>query len=260
MARTGTIEEIKAEVGRGGGLAQSNLFMINLPTKIDIGNESIQLIDGLGTRQLNYLCTAATMPGRTLQAHERRTDMDARMVPYGYAKDDVTLTFKVLNDCKIRRYWEKWQEIILGGGYPYELEYHKDFSQTINITQLKRGISLQTKNYNFGGLNKVLPPEISNRLGDINLDVGFLQLGADLATGELTVSSGTSDTAVYMCTLLEAYPISISPVEYGDDKNEFVTFTVTLSYRDWGSTLYGTSKFDGLFSSFFSRIVSKVLS
>ena len=252
-----SIDQLKAEAGKAGGFAQRNLFLVQLPRDV----AGIELMPGLNSRTINTLCTAATMPGRTIQSHERRVSMDARQIAYGYTKDDVTLTFKVLNDSKMRRYWEKWIEIILGDMYPYQLKYHNTYAKTIKIAQLKRGISLVAKKKNIGvpGFLNKIPPELRNRVGDIDLNLGGLGVEFDPFNGTIGVNFGARDSASYICHLLEAYPISISPIEYGDDQNEFVTFTVTLTYRDWGSQLPGTNAFEGMFSSFFAAGLSKIL-
>ena len=252
-----SIDQLKAEVGKAGGFAQRNLYMVQLPRDV----AGIELMPGLSNRTMNTLCTAATMPGRTLQTHERRVNMDSRQIAYGYTKDDVTLTFKVLNDSKMRRYWEKWLEVILGNTHPYQLKYHNTYAKTIKIAQLKRGVSLvaKKKNINMPSILNKIPPELRNRVGDIDLNLGGLGVEFDPFNGTIGVNFGARDSASYICHLLEAYPISISPIEYGDDQNEFVTFTVTLTYKDWGSQLPGTNANEGMFASFFQSGLSKIL-
>lgn len=250
-----SIEDIKSLASKGGGFAQRNLFSVELPGDI---------MPELGTRDINYLCTAVTMPGRTIVTHERRTDMIRRQVPYGFNIDDVTLTFKVLNDNKIRGYWEKWHSLIVGG---YDLKYFDQYARQIKIHQLKKGISLSAANKNIRVPS--IAPEILNFLapslsGGITIGVNNgpgIRLGANLAQGDLSVEFISPEVKAYTCTLREAYPISISPIEYGDDNNEFVTFTVTLTYTDWYSEYsQPTSQVEGVIGGLITRQLSRLLS
>jgi len=255
-----SIEILKSEISKGNGPAQRNLYSVELPT--DWWN-----VPG---STLNYLCTAAIMPGRSITTHERRTDMVVRQVAYGFAVEPVTLTFKVLNDSKIRAYWENWQRNILGG---YEISYFNDYVREIKINQLKRGMNLSILNKNFSNkITKNVPPEILGAISSFasgTVGVGTskgsgIQLTGDLAQGDLSLGFVTRDQITYTCTLHDAYPTNISTVEYGDDQNEFVNYTVTLTYRDWSSnsSVYAREQgrtYEGLAGSLITKAIGKLL-
>jgi hypothetical protein len=56
-------------------------------------------------------------------------------MPYGFLKDDVSLTFYDNNDYSIRRYFETWQNKVLNQN-TYEIKYKNEYSADVYISQL----------------------------------------------------------------------------------------------------------------------------
>ena len=76
------IDDFKSQVGRGGGMAMGNLYKIFLPP---IGGDA---------REMNLLCKATSLPGRQILSTEKQMGLYTTKMAYGYAVDDVTLTWK----------------------------------------------------------------------------------------------------------------------------------------------------------------------
>ena len=93
------IDEFKSAISSGGGLAKSNLFLVSLPTNIP-GQPIIS------SRTLNLICKDVVLPGRQITTNERVVGMKPVKHAYGYLEDDVSMTFHVLNDYKIKTYFE----------------------------------------------------------------------------------------------------------------------------------------------------------
>ena len=61
-----SVNQLKAAVSKGRGLASANQFLVELP--------SLGVYD---TRELNVLCTNVNMPGRQIMTQERLIGMKA---------------------------------------------------------------------------------------------------------------------------------------------------------------------------------------
>ena len=101
-----TIDQFKASVGKGNGFARTNLYSVLLPS---FGQTD-------AARNLSLFCSSISLPARQLSTVERQIGVDVQKVAYGYTNDDVSMTFRVLNDQATREYFENWQRIVLGLG------------------------------------------------------------------------------------------------------------------------------------------------
>ena len=100
MARTvQTIDDLKALISSKGGVARSNVFAVALPP-----------IAGLRSRELNLLCSRVNLPGRQITTANRDIGLITQKVADNHAYDDVSLSFRCLNDYGIREYFEAWQD------------------------------------------------------------------------------------------------------------------------------------------------------
>src|SRR6056300_370708 len=95
-----SIEDFKGVVAAKGGIARSNLFLVTLPS-----------LPGATTRELNILCKDLQLPGRQIMTQERQIGMKTIKTPYGFAVDDVSMTFHVMNDWGVKTYFEVWQAL-----------------------------------------------------------------------------------------------------------------------------------------------------
>ena len=212
-----SVDQLKSLVGKGKGFAKPNLYRVILPSviggvKLPIIGELINrgtsyLKASIQSEDINMLCTAVNMPGRSIKTHDRTIGMVNRRVAYGFQLEDVTLTFRVLNDYKIKDYFEAWQASAVTRNY--ELKYFNDYTENVIIqalTNLPSADYDQLLRLSYTGLDKT-------------------SLGIALAGGE---------AVTYTCMLQNAYPTSIQAVNYSDAQaDQLVELNVQLSYKDW---------------------------
>ena len=199
-----SIEDIKALMNTKLGFARANKFLVTLPT-VGVGggllNGIIGAFSGMGggasPRELNILCSNATMPAKQVLTNDRRIGMEFQKVAYGYAVDDVSMTFYLMNDYGIKDYFDSWRSTILDE-FGQASNYKNEYAKTITIHQLRQPLK---------GFSK---------------QVGPIRFNAGLGGG-----------SVYSVDLLEAFPIASSAVELNNELDGLVQLTVTFAYTNW---------------------------
>lgn len=198
---TSSIDKLKGQLSAKGGLARPNNFMVQLPS-----------LGGVDTETMNVLCRTATMPGKQILTHDKRIGMEFQKVAYGYAVDDVTMTFLMLNDYSVRRYFDTWREMILDE----ELKtaaYKKDYAKRVVIHQMANSIPA-------------------------------LKLGAQINLGPITAAAGIGrgfplggnidiTQSVYAVELQDAFPTSIGEISFNNDADGLIEMSVAMSYTNW---------------------------
>ena len=199
-----SIEDIKALVNTKLGFARPNKFLVTLPT-VGVGggllNGIIGAFSGMGggasPRELNILCSNATMPAKQILTNDRRIGMEFQKVAYGYAVDDVSMTFYLMNDYGIKDYFDSWRSTILDE-FGQASNYKNEYAKTVTIHQLRQPLK---------GFSK---------------QVGPIRFNAGLGGG-----------SVYSVDLLEAFPIASSAIELNNELDGLVQLTVTFAYTNW---------------------------
>tara|TARA_R110002153_G_scaffold35942_5_gene106557 strand:+ start:7261 stop:7914 length:654 start_codon:yes stop_codon:yes gene_type:complete len=191
----------------------NNLFKVYLPP---ILGES---------RSMNLLCKAVGIPGRQIQSQEKIMGLVNKKVANGFIVDDVTLTFYLMNDFKVRTYFEKWQELCVNR-QNYEVGYYDEYTQPVIIQHIKKGVSFPITKRKLFDSGKI-PSAIANRLPKIG--------PLDLAQGEFDLDFLTGDKVTYTCVLDKAFPTSLNAIELNNDEASVLELTVQLSYKDWFS-------------------------
>lgn len=189
-----SIDKFKSLLSQKGGLARSNLFRVVLPP-----------LAGVSSREMDVLCTNVNLPGRQIMTQERLIGIKGQKMPTGFVQDDVSMTFIVLNDYGVKKYFEAWQQLTVNQD-TYEISYLSTYAKDIRIDQLKKGYTFE-----LAGIDKLL----SNLTG-LNVDV------------DLTVES-----YAYSCVLYDAFPTSLNAIELTNDLDGYVQLNVQLSYRNW---------------------------
>ena len=202
-----SIEDIKALANTKLGFARPNKFLVTMPTVGVGGGLLAGLIGafsggggGASPRELNILCSNATMPAKQILTNDRRIGMEFQKIAYGYAVDDVSMTFYLMNDYGIKDYFDSWRSTILdevGQASNYKNEYAK----TVTIHQLRQPLK---------GFSKQLGP--------------------------IRFNAGIGGGSVYSVDLLEAFPISSSAIELNNARDGLVQLTVTFAYTNWRRT------------------------
>lgn len=119
-----SIDNLKSLINGKGGAARSNRFLVMLPP-----------MAGVTSEELNLMCRDTNIPGRQMLTRERTIGLQTRKVAYGFAQEDVTMTFLLLNDYSARRYFEVWQNMVIDQER-FEIGYKKDYSKTVSVYQL----------------------------------------------------------------------------------------------------------------------------
>ena len=223
MARTvQNIDDLKSLITAKRGVARSNVFAVALPP-----------IAGLRSRELNLLCSRVNLPGRQIMTQERDIGLITQKVANNHAYDDVSLTFRCLNDYGIREYFEAWQDRCIDQN-SLEVGYLNEYAFNIKIHQLARGFGAPTYQTPFG-LPKL--PTLANSL--IDQFLGATPLGGTINAlrGEIDLGFIGQNDVVYSCELIQAFPTSMGQIELADaNMDGIVELNVQLSYKNWRSS------------------------
>jgi hypothetical protein len=216
------IDKFKGLISKKDGMARSSVFQVILPS-----------INGVSGEEVNLLCKDVQLPGRQILTSERRIGMQNEKIPYGYAVTDTSMTFHLLNDYGVRKYFETWQNLAVNQETK-EVGYQKGkegYAKTILIRQLKKGFGLPVYSTPLG-LPK-LPAEIQSRLPKIG--------PFDFAQGELDLDFVTKDQVVYSCRLIDAFPTSMNAIQLNNELDGLVELNVQLSYTNWEPVEFGVT-------------------
>jgi len=209
------IDKFLSEISAGGGMAMGNMFKVELPT---IGDNT--------SEKMSLLCKSVNLPGRQMQSAEKRSGMEIKKVAYGYASDDVTMSFYVLNDYSAKEYFERWQDSVINQE-THEIGYHNEYTKDVVIHQLRKGVSFPVAKLKLFDAGKI-PSSIRGRLP---------RKGAiDFAQGEFDLDILKPDDITYTCTLFDAYPTSLVAMELGNE-NQLLEVSVQLSFTNWKGTV-----------------------
>ena len=127
--------------------------------------------------------------------------MEFQKVAYGYAVDDVSMTFYCMNDYGIKEYFDTWKDSILpeqSDTYGYTTSYKNEYAKTITIHQLRQPL-----------------------------------VGLSKQVGPIRFSGGLGGGTVYSVDLLDAFPINTSAIELNNELDGLVQLTVTIAYTNW---------------------------
>ncbi len=201
------IDTFKGAVSAGRGFAKSNLFVVQLPTNIPGGPV-------INSNTLNLVCKNIQMPGRQILTSDRIIGMKAIKTAYGFLHDDVSMTFHVMNDFKIKEYFEAWQQLVVNTN-TQELNYFNEYTRNVEIRQLsKRSNAFQ---------------KLANGL--ILADAIFELFGSDLLSDSQV--AGLANQTVHAVRLQNAYPTTLNGYELTNDLDGMVELNVQLSFKNW---------------------------
>ena len=200
-----SIEDIKALANTKLGFARNNKFLVTLPS-VGVGGGLLAGIvgafgggggGGASPRELNILCSNVTMPAKQILTNERRIGMELQKVAYGYAVDDISMTFFLMNDYGVKDYFDSWRSTILDEE-GQESNYKNEYAKTVTIHQLRQPLK---------GFSKQLGP--------------------------IRFNAGLGGGSVYSVNLIEAFPIAASAIELNNDLDGLVQLQVTFAYTNW---------------------------
>jgi hypothetical protein len=219
-----SIDDLKSVATSKLGFARANQFLVELPPVGSGGFggltgflanllPSIPNIPGIlntgnpSSREMNILCSNATLPGKQILTTDRRIGMEFQKVAYGYAVQEVSLTFYLMNDYGVKSYFDAWSDLVLNQDTG-EVGYKQDYAKTVKIHQLRRA-----------------------RKG-FSTNIGPL-------TANLEVGGGT----IYAVELIDAFPTTIGAVQLSNELDGLVQLQVDLSYTKWQPVKAGLQNF-----------------
>ena len=185
-----SISEIKSSITFGGGLARTNKFLVTLPS---LGAGGI--VGFLGARNMNILCRTAQLPGKQILTHEKRIGMQFEKVAYGFAVEDVTLTFLETSTLPVRRYFDTWRALTLNE-------------------------EAQTAKYKTVYQKRILVHQLA-----LPLPIGALPV-ANRIPADVQVTT-------YAVELINAFPTTVTSIDFTNEQDGFAETTVSIAYTNW---------------------------
>lgn len=207
-----SVDQLKGIASAKLGFARSNNFLVELPTLSPRGGlggllgfitpfiPSIPGIIGGGpasSRELNLLCSNVSLPGKQLLTTERLIGNVREKVAYGYAVDDVTMTFYLMNDYGAKTYFDAWMAMVMNPD-TYEPGYKVEYARSVKIHQLRKPL-----------------------------------IGLSGGAGPIRVNIGVGSGSVYSVELLEAFPTTINQIDFSNEQDGLVQVTIQLSFTNW---------------------------
>lgn len=202
-----TIDELKGMASSKLGFARSNNFMVQMPS---LASSPFGFLSGFvpsipgvtpasnpSTRELNILCKNVSLPGKQILTSERAIGMRKEKVAYGYAVDDVTMTFHLLNDYGVMNYFDDWRSKILDEKN-MTVGFKRDYAKDVIIHQLRRPL-----------------------------------INTARTLGPIRVNLGAGGGSVYSVKLIDAFPTTLNSIAFSNDLDGLVEVTVTFSYTNW---------------------------
>jgi len=195
------IDAFKAYVASKNGFARTNMWQVILPQ-----------LDGFNflTEELNVLCKDVVLPGRQIVTNERVVGMKPTKQAYGFLQDDVSLTFHLLNDYRVKEYFDEWTSRIVNLDDAYSLNYPNEYSGDVYIQQIQQG--------GGGGTTDLFDFNV----GNLNIDVDVTR-------------RGEPSKVIYTCVLENAFPTTVNAINLNNEQNGIVELNVQLSYRNWST-------------------------
>lgn len=123
----GSINEFKSTFTKD--LARPSRFDVNIPIPLTL----IPYIKS--SRQLNYRCENAQLPGRTFATTEQKIGSNPiEKYPYLTTFNDIDLTFIVDDDMNQKVFFDAWLSFI-NPQYNYNFRYKGDYATTLRVNQ-----------------------------------------------------------------------------------------------------------------------------
>jgi len=184
-----SIEDLKGKLTSKNGIAAANQYRVELPR-----------FGGASMRTLDVVCKEVNMPGKQILTLDRQMGIFQEKIANGFAIEEVTMVFHVLNDYGVKKWFDSWQKTIVGdnGSGNGFVAYKKDYVKPIKIHQLRKPIA------RFG------------------FDIGPFDINFD-AFG----------STIYSVELIEAFPTTLTSIALSNDPDGLVEVSITFAYTKW---------------------------
>lgn len=181
------IEDLKSKIMMKNGMAMAHQFAVTLPS----------LSGNMNGRDINVLCKSVDIPGKQMATLDWNVGVYNEKVVNGFLMEDVTMSFYMLNDYGVKKYFDEWTKLMVDeerGNIAYKDQYQK----SVKIYQLVK-------------------PQI--------------RLGIDL--GPLSIDFDVLENSIYSVELEDAFPTTINAISLSNEADQLVEFSVQMSYTKW---------------------------
>lgn len=184
-----SIEDLKGKLTSKNGIAAANQYRVELPR-----------FGGASSRTLDVVCKEVNMPGKQILTLDRQMGIFQEKIANGFAIEDVTMVFHVLNDYGVKKWFDSWQKTIVGdyGSGNGFVAYKNSYTKSIKIHQLRKPIA---------------------------------RFGFDL--GPFDINFDAFGSTIYSVELLEAFPTTLTSIALSNDPDGLVEVSITFSYTKW---------------------------
>jgi len=186
------IEDLKSRLTKKNGIASTNQYKVVLPGFKGASSK----------KDLDLLCKEVNMPGKQILTADRQIGIYSEKMVNGFAVEDVSMTFYVLNDYGVKKWFDTWRGRMVGDSRSDAgrgtVGYKKDYVEQIEIHQLRKPVA----RFGFD-------------LGP--LDIDFDVLGA----------------SIYSVKLIDAFPTTLSSIQLSNDADGLVEVNIQFSYTNW---------------------------
>lgn len=184
-----SIEDLKSKLVSKNGIAAANQYRVELPR-----------FGGASSRTLDVVCKEVNMPGKQVLTLDRQMGIFQEKVANGFAIEEVTMVFHVLNDYGVKKWFDSWQKTIVAdnGSMQGFVAYKNDYVKSIKIHQLRKPIA---------------------------------RFGFDL--GPLDINFDAFGSTIYSVELIEAFPTTLTSIALSNDPDGLVEVSITFSYTKW---------------------------
>ena len=106
-------DRFRGAVTLGLGLAPNNRFEVQMPSINNMLRVDGSRVEDYTTNEdRTMLCTAGSIPGRSIETQSRGIGIDQQTVATGHTMGDVSFTFYLTNTYSMKNYFEEWQSCI----------------------------------------------------------------------------------------------------------------------------------------------------
>lgn len=184
-----SIEDLKGKLTSKNGIAAANQYKVELPRW-----------GGASSRTLDVVCKEVNMPGKQILTLDRQMGIFQEKIANGFAIEEVTMVFHVLNDYGVKKWFDSWQKKIVGdyGSMSGFVGYKSDYTKSIRIHQLRKPIA---------------------------------RFGFDL--GPLDINFDAFGSTIYSVELEEAFPTTMTSIALSNEVDGLVEVSITFSYTKW---------------------------
>lgn len=215
------VDDLKSLVSLKGGMARSNLFRVELPS-----------FAGATKEEINLLCRNVVLPGRQIISREKSIGIQNRKVAYGHLYQEVNMTFSLMNDYGIKKYFEYWQSKAVNQT-SYEIGYKKEYAKPVKIQQLKKStnptendIIYEVELYDAFPvtMNDIALSNDTDQLAELNISLGFTSWKSNF---EKPIKAASTPKGAFLDINLEGTVSSIFDIlEIPDTPQEIFDYVI----------------------------------